>query len=748
MILPKQDKNKHRRVARRPSRKRKTSLIQGIFAWFKSKRKTRRRKIVLTQESVGDFLRDYELASPHSLGRKYLRRRRWIALFHFIKKSILRLISFATKTSLRLTFTVAILIVICGAIPTILGAPRSYTVTTKAQWDQGAATDVVTDGATDAIQLEPQGTWNSRIWTPTPDTVGNGSSSAMADNYLYTTRGYSSKAFWRYNVEKNQWEILSDLPLPANTGADLSYIPDQKAVFATFGGYSTGFYKYDLDEKNWSQLENLPDGVLNGGSLETDGTDLYFLRGNASTDFYRYDTGVESNHWEPLSGPPATVSTGSSMIYDPVGSYMYVARGSNTNTFYRYKTAGTGAGTWSTMAAISVGGTSYTINGETKGVYWTDGTVRYIYLLRSTNTNTFLRYQINCNDGSDGTCAGEKDTWTLVTESGQNAPNTTNYASLTYNDTDGYIYALRGNGTQDLWKFDPDGTNDQKWVGVKPIQDSAGTLRVANTGAGLIYNGGYGGTNKIFAITPVGATAYLNAYDPSNNTWSSSGMNNISGTINTDVSGTFDKNDGYIYYPAGGSKNFYRSANGGAWSTIAVSTLSANAGNGTSMAYISSTARVYILQGSGSNNFWSCDVNLANCVSAGTTTVSGVNYYPNVGARLVSLGTYSNSTTDLYATVGNGETTFLKYSSGAWSLAADTPFSQYYGVSLTAYNGKIYALAGYYRDETWEYDPASNAWRRLPRNQKYSWDRGVYNGAAIAWDGGTSLYATPGYGPL
>lgn len=61
-------------------------------------------------------------------------------------------------------------------------------------------------------------------------------------------------------------------------------------------------------------------------------------------------------------------------------------------------------------------------------------------------------------------------------------------------------------------------------------------------------------------------------------------------------------------------------------------------------------------EGMGHRNLYSSPNNLALAwTTQASTVVSGVTYQANVGARMVSDGT------NLYATMGDGETAFLKY---------------------------------------------------------------------------------------
>jgi len=696
------------------------------------------------KETLSVYLSSH-VAKKESYGKAYWRRYYASLIFGAVSFVFRKTFKLFQYLSWRMSFALIILLVVFSTTISVLSAPKSVTVSLKADWERGTLTNANAEGSQDAIQLDPEGSWTERIVTPTPETIGYGSSSVMAGNYLYVTRGYAGKDFWRYDTADNSWENIADLPQPANYGADLAYLESDGDIYATFGGYSQQFYKYDVEDDEWERLDDLPDVPYSGAAIETDGTDIYFIRGNAGAEFYMYDVSDTEDHWKLLSGAPGTVTTGGGLVYGNDG-YMYLVRG-NGVLFHRYKLEAPNQGTWENLANIQVGVTQYTITGETKGVYWTDGTVKYLYFLRSSGTSNVLRYQINCNDGSTGTCAGEKNTWTLVTESGYGTPGlvNANFASLSYDSNDDNIYAIQGNGTQNIWKLDPDGAANQKWIGPKNVQNAAGTLQAVGTGGDLIYCNG--SLQAILGGNAAAAAGHY-VYNTSTNTWTNGGTSGFY-QVNNDVKGTCYNNT--VYFPRSGAATVFINS-GGNWSNLA-NNFPANAGEGAGMAYNSGDSRIYALRGwaggtAGTNDLfyqaasggaWSNAADIS--ISDGGTTI---NYYPTTGARIVSNGT------NLFVAVGGGETAFLRYNTGSnnWTKMASTPFSQYYGFDMTydSSNQKIYALAGYYKDETWEYDISGDSWRRLPRNQKFSYGRGPYNGASIEYDGGTSLYGTTGLG--
>lgn len=720
------------------------SIFRGLFARKRINTLPEKEFRIDSKELFKDFL-SWELPEDVQLGKHYNSIKKTEKFWGYLKNILQSCSVFIWKSSYRLSIVGLVLLFIYGSFPSVLSAPQSKSVTTKSEWDMGNFSGITSDTTQNSIQLQPNGSWTERVLSSPKDTISYGSASVMAENYLYVMRGYSDKAFWRYDTTSNRWEDMPDLPQPSYYGADMTFIPGGEAgsgkIYAIFGGYSQKFFEFDIATQEWSRLPDLRDSTYTGSSIENDGTNIYFLRGVNSTDFYKYYVNDVNPYWQNLSAVPANVSTGGDLVYGHDG-YLYVTQGNTTLNSYRFTIPTTDGdmGSWTAMATITAG---YTFAGEQRGVYWDsgDGSAKYIYFLRSGGNNTMHRYQITCNDGTTGTCAGEKNTWTVLAET---TPAAVNYTSLSYNETENVFYAVRGNGTTDLWKFDPVGTVGQQWMGPKQVQNGSGTLMAVTTGGDLIWNGREGVDNSVFAVT--GNTTTFNEYKPSTNSWITRGS--ISASVTVDATGTFNPNNNLIYYPRSNVVNIFdtTSAAPGTWST-ATPTGMPTVSNGGGIMYNGS--RYYVLPGGGSNSFYDCGTDFSSCSAGAAIRVNNVNYFPNVGARMVSAGTYfsgDSNSTDIYITLGDGETTFLKYSGGVWSKMASTPFSQYYGVSLTYYSGKIYALAGYYKDETWEYDITSDKWLKMPNNQKYIYGRGPYSGANIEYAGENSMLATIGMG--
>ncbi len=195
-----------------------------------------RTQTVIEAESLEEFLSSYSVSRKGSYGKAYLRRRRVVACIAACKKQVLFIGGLFRSLTWRAALMVFLLVVIYGVTPGALSAPQSVAIDTRAEWETGAQTNTTTLSSTDAIQLQSAGSWKERVWAPTKEPINAGHASVLVGNYLYATRGQSDKAFWRYDTVNNIWENLSDLPVPAYLGADMSYVSATGDIYMIFWG--------------------------------------------------------------------------------------------------------------------------------------------------------------------------------------------------------------------------------------------------------------------------------------------------------------------------------------------------------------------------------------------------------------------------------------------------------------------------------------------------------------------------------
>jgi hypothetical protein len=587
--------------------------------------------------------------------------------------------------------------------PLISAAPKSFSVTTKEQWDAGEARHIYTSSKRNSIQLEPAGTWNARSWATPPNSISTGSSAVLVDNYMYVPRGGNGSKFYRHDTIDDSWDELADMPQLVTYGGDSVYDGNGN-IYYIFGGYAKYFYKYNIEDDFWTQMPELPDTIYYGAALEFDGTNFYVIRGSYTTDFWKFDTSDQV--WYSSSPTPTTIYYGSDTVYHD--GYLYTNRGNLYTPFWRYDIAND---EWETIADAPV--TDENRFFEHRALYH-EG---YIYHLRSYQDSTdFWRYSI------------ADDLWEKI----DNAPDRTGYgSSIQYNATDGLFYVLPGNGTYYLWKFDPSKDANGEWVGPA---DAPGTI---GTAGDLIWNGVEGAGNYLYGTRGSGSASFYR-YDVTANEWTT--LADVPEILGGDIKGTY--HDGFVYIPRGyDTYDFFRyEVATDSWSLM--SNPPAVLDSGANAVYNAANGAIYVTRGNGTNTFYRYDIANNSWTTLPNISSDGFYYSLAEGARLISDGT------NLYLFDSYGGAAFAKYdtTAGTWSNLQNSPFAHYYGTDMDYYDGKIYALAGFYKDETWEYTIATNSWRQLPKNQEYIYERGPWNGASMTYAGGNSFFATMGFG--
>lgn len=280
-------------------------------------------------------------------------------------------------------------------------------------------------------------------------------------------------------------------------------------------GYFGFWHGFKLESyiPGWSQNIDVPSApsgktVYWGGSLTTDGIFIYTLKGNKTTDFYRYNTW--SCVWEILTSIPLgtenkAVAAGGALAY--LNGRVYAFKGNITKVFYCYDIA---SNAWSKLANIpgaaelddgsalvAVENEIYAIKGRTKQFYvynptdntWmpkadlpsnvnSGGALTYdgttIYALRGDRATNFYSYDIT------------SDIWvskTNVPLGPENKP-VADGGALAYLNI--FIYAFKGGKTQFFYRYDI--ANDS-WVALETIPQGAEMKDVYSGGALVAVRG-------------------------------------------------------------------------------------------------------------------------------------------------------------------------------------------------------------------------------------------------------------------
>ena len=285
------------------------------------------------------------------------------------------------------------------------------------------------------------------------------------------------------------WERLSDLPAGSRRrtvmmGGSLGFVSDS-LVLALKGNNTDELYIYNANQGTWSQGTPITGRkrVKYGAQLEGDTSgNAYAFKGNNSVEFWQYS--VLYRTWTqkldyPLAPSNRKLKAGSNLVFVPQLNAFY----GNKGMTYEFNAYDIATNTWTPKRAVPAGPTG---RRKTK-----DGTVMAydgqgtIYLLKG-GTYEFYGYSI----------AG--DSW-YEKKSIPNPVYTTRVrrmkkgAAATFDTQYNLLYALKGGKGGEFWFYDP---ARDTWV--EPLVDSFPTpvrARPPYTGADLCY-----GAGKIYAL--------------------------------------------------------------------------------------------------------------------------------------------------------------------------------------------------------------------------------------------------------
>jgi hypothetical protein len=284
------------------------------------------------------------------------------------------------------------------------------------------------------------------------------------------------------NSLPEHWNLLRDLPLGPSSkkvkgGASLTFLRPN-FIYALKGNKTNEFYRYDITTGQWERMADIPYAsdkrkpVGNGASLTSDlERYIYAIKGNNSLEFWRYD--AINNIWERLPDVPLgerRVKDGAGIVFVKKGdsSLIYLLKGSKTNEFYAYYVEGS---TWLNKPPAPFGPSN---KPYTKGSAITYDGKENIYVLKG---GYFEFYAFNINTGEWQRKAD------LPMFYNNRLKKNKNGCALTYNE-DGLIFAFRGNNTPDFLCYYP---QENRWLSKEPIPVYPSDKKVKDGGA-LTYS--------------------------------------------------------------------------------------------------------------------------------------------------------------------------------------------------------------------------------------------------------------------
>ncbi|MDD5341987.1 MAG: fibronectin type III domain-containing protein [Patescibacteria group bacterium] len=579
------------------------------------------------------------------------------------------------------------------------------------------------------------------------DGASYGADFTTDGTYIYLIVGNRRPYLIRYNPETNSWKQLASAPTTFYYGGSITYDASTKSIFAIDGGEQneTGnatkhMYQYDLATDAWSRVTDAPDPWGLGSSIAADGAGtIYAVRGRSTDTLWSYD--IASDEWDvtlPALPTPYYVYTTNGQplefVNEPYSDVngdhcasgcLFTLYGNNNRQFFRYDIA---ERQWYYNSP-----TDLTIPSALGGVgygssFAYDSTNGNLYLLHGNQTDDFSKYDVSASDWDDA-AADTPDAPGVVYNGG----------ALVY--LDGYIYAFKGYGVPDIWRFKVDDPGGNAWESIST------PLAVGNDENGMmtfVPNGSYcaDATGCLFVlrganINPASADTFWR-YNIGARTWSTLSDTNTTTSQNPTSyfrQGTSTCWNGadYIYalkannVTNGSNTEFYRyTISTDTWSN-SVNGLPLNhsgpgdypSGNrtahyGASLACLG--ANVYAIKGgsdaNGSNHFFKFD-------GTNWSSLTVVPQRTYVGGALVSVPNgvdCADATGCVFALMGNQRGDFYRYdtTAGTWTSRASLPTATNYTAALSYdASGQIYATSGDYDTRMWRYDITTNTWTRV-----------------------------------
>ncbi len=235
-------------------------------------------------------------------------------------------------------------------------------------------------------------------------TVGIGARAAYDGlDRIFMLKGHYTQGFYCYSLSGDTWQQLPDVPLGAqNTkvqqGADLVYVNQAGHGYVyLLKGYWNEFYRYDVEAHYWEALAPAPVGTTvhwNDGSwLVYDGGNRIFAHKAYYHDFFPFRT--DSLYWENARCPMPFIGRSGKMKRTSDGgcaalldSNIYALKGNLTTEFWRYSVA---EDSWSEADTIPASGSTGKVKRVSDGadIVSIDGR---LYALKGNSCNEFWCY--------------------------------------------------------------------------------------------------------------------------------------------------------------------------------------------------------------------------------------------------------------------------------------------------------------------------------------------------------------------
>jgi len=242
---------------------------------------------------------------------------------------------------------------------------------------------------------------------------------------------------------------------------------DTTYSFLLKGNNTCEFYVYNSATGAWTTLESIPrigwsskkKTVKKGADLVAVEGKLYAFKGNSTNEFWCYTpsfpgpSGIAAGSWQQYTDVPGDKKckdgTGAATVVIDGTPYVYLLKG-GTNEFYRNSVAA--KGTWETETGAPLPPSGKVYKTGSAIVYYPDdkdgkATSGRIFALKGSY-NEFYAYDIITRGWTD------KAPLPLTTPPSTKKTKVKAGAGLAYSPSPKQILALKGNKTQEFWKYE------------------------------------------------------------------------------------------------------------------------------------------------------------------------------------------------------------------------------------------------------------------------------------------------------
>jgi hypothetical protein len=286
------------------------------------------------------------------------------------------------------------------------------------------------------------------------------------------------------------WTRKADVPAGAKgkkvkDGGCLAYRPgtaDTGIVYALKGNGRYEFYNYNTAANIWAVSDSIPaigrtgkkKAVKRGAAMTSIQGQVYATKGNSSLEFWcYYPDSTPGKRWAQLAdvtlGAKA-IKEGAGMVALTLGDsdFVYLLKGSGTQEFLRYNT---GTNTWAGKASAPAGvsgkpfkdGSSISLSGDGRTIF----AVKAGY-------NEFYSYNVDSNTWA---------TLTAIPFAGRSGRKTKIKSGSGSASGNGYVYVIKGGNSQEAWKYQVDSS---KWTQLSDVPLGGG--KKVKGGGALVYS--------------------------------------------------------------------------------------------------------------------------------------------------------------------------------------------------------------------------------------------------------------------